>query len=146
MKDFRNRVYTLYKSSEVELSQNDDFSFHLISRNGVKPDNDFRLYEFGEGIYTKDVNSSEITNAFSVETYASYKGIIWQVDRQNAELLRLSTSTDPQLPQVKMIGRGWYEIWVDKKEIDRIWEERKASSLPIPFPSQISPIKEITLD
>lgn len=137
MKELRNRVYTLYNGAEVELSENDDKSYHLISRNGILPDNSFQEYEIGGSIFIKDVERHEVTNAFSVETFASYQGIIWQVDRKDNDRFRLSTGSDPKLPDVKMVSQGWYEIWVNQENIEKLWEVRKESWYDLPFPDSI---------
>ncbi len=137
MKELRNKVYTLYNSAEVELSENDDKSYHLISRNGIRPDSRFQEYQDGEGIFIKDVDRNEITNAFSVETFASYQGITWQVDRKDSDRFRLSTGSDPKLPDVKMVSQGWYELWVNQESIEKLWEVRKESWFDLPFPDSL---------
>jgi hypothetical protein len=146
MKEFRNRVYTIYNNVEVELSQNEDNSYHLISRNGVKPDETFQSYSLGEGIYTKDVAQHEILNAFSVQTFANYKGFTWQVDLQDGEKVRLSIGNNPGLPDSNMISQGWYEIWVSKSDIEKLWEERKDAWFEVPFPQNFPRYRELKLD
>lgn len=137
MKELRNKVYTLYNRAEVELSENDDNSYHLISRNGIRPDSQFQEYQIGGDIFIKNVERHEVTNAFAVETFASYRGIIWQVDRKDGDRFRLSTGSDPNLPGVRMISQGWYELWVNEEEIDKLWETRKESWYDLPFPDSI---------
>jgi hypothetical protein len=77
-----------------------------------------------KGIASKE----QVTNAFSVYTYAKYKSYIFQADKLD----------------LNMIDRGWYDIWVPVGEIESIWEERKESGYNLPFPENIEKRKEIT--
>lgn len=142
----RNWIYTKYRDIEVEVSQNPNSVYNLIARNGIRPDESFQLAIGTSDVFVKSVSLSEIENAFDVNTYADYKGKIWQVDRIQNGKVRLSTSEDPLIPEAKMVDRHWYEIWVNLNDIDKIWEERKKSSLNLPYPAGLPAYQELDIN
>jgi hypothetical protein len=134
----RNATYTLIDGAEIQLSRNEDGSFRLISREGLRPDLGFELYSQGKGIYFKNVSSDAVQNAFLVQTFALYGDVVWQVDRIEDGKIRLTRTDNPNLPNVIMKDRDWFEISIPPSEAQRIWEERKISGYGLPFPEGIA--------
>jgi hypothetical protein len=134
----RNATYTIYNGYDLRFTQNTDGTFHLISSNGIKPDSDFKLYSKSEGIYTKDVDAKEITNAYMVETFAIYAGLEWQVDKLVEGKIRLTRSEETILPNVKMVDRDWFEVWIPVEIASRVWEKRRPTGYQLPYPSSVA--------
>src|ERR1044072_7587176 len=130
----RNQIYTKFDDVEVELGRLRNGDFHLISRHSIQPDATFHPIEGADGFYVKNVLATDIENSYKVETFAQYAGHKWQVDRKDGDKLRLSIGYNVDLPDVKMVDRGWYETWVEKKKIEKLWEERSDSGYNFPYP------------
>ncbi|HTF03858.1 MAG TPA: hypothetical protein VK826_07520 [Bacteroidia bacterium] len=142
----RNATYTLYNGLEVELGSLDEYQYMLLHRGKNKPDNSFVLVSTSPDVFEKLVPKGQITTAFIVYTYASYKGHKWQVDRKENNKLRLSIGEPVDVPGLKMISQGWYEIWADASEVDKVWEEREPSGYPLPFPENLPKYMELSID
>jgi len=142
----RNYVYTVYHGQELELRDTDDDHYYLIYRGRYRPDESFFPSEMAAHVFKKLIKKNLVNSAFSVTTYASYNGHKWQVDRKENNKLRLSIGEPVDVPELKMVSQGWYEIWVDGSEIDKVWEEREQSGYPLPFPENLPKYVELSID
>lgn len=77
-------------------------------------------------IYIYKVTSEEITSIFAISTKVIYKGYQFGVMSEKEDQLLLFTGNYDAYKQLKMdvAGKCEYEKWVDKKDIDRVWEVR----------------------
>ena len=143
----KNYNYSIYKGIEVEITQNPNGDFMLIFRGANPPDTTFFLAQGCKDVYNKIILRGEVTNAFSVSTYALYKNFKFQVDRFENGKYRLSTSDTKIYVALNLhfVDRGWYDIWVDKNEIQKMWEERKPSGYGFPFPEGMKKVEEIEI-
>lgn len=144
----RNSTYTVCNNKEFELSIDSEGNFVLYSFNDLCDGVNFHEVIGRPGLLKGNVNKTQITNAFSVSTYAKYKSYIFQVDRFENGRFRLSTDDHKVYKKLglNMVDRGWYDTWVSSSEIESIWEERKLSGINLPFPKNIEKRKEIQLD
>jgi hypothetical protein len=90
------------------------------------------------------VKKEEIESGYLVSTYALYKNYKLQVDKFENGKYHLSTGDYSAYKKLKLhlVDRGWYDIWVDRNEIEKIWEERRPA-LDFPFPEGMKTIEEI---
>jgi len=146
----RNRTYTLYKGIQVELGRDMSNNFKLIYRGSSCPFTDFvkffSLDANGSEVFSKVIyHNEEITNAFSVTTYALYKGFKFQVSNKKNEIFQLTTGDENAYRQLDLefIDRGYYLKWVHKSDIEKMWEERKKAGYDLPMPEGIKEVQEI---
>lgn len=119
--------------------------FSLIFEGTICPYLDFKKY--AEGIFVKQINKSDILNAFSYQTLAKYKNYIFQIDKIKEKKVLITTSEKVAFDELKLdfVDRGWYEKWVDVSELDEIWEERIPTDLGFPYPEGLPNKEEIKL-
>jgi hypothetical protein len=144
----RNNVYTVFNGQEVELYKNEKGLYYLIFRGINNIENGFMPVNVIENVFVRQCKiNDEITNGYEVNTYAEYKSFTFQVDRADENRLRLTTSEAQAYNELEleMIDRGWYEKWVNKNNIDKIWNQRKPSSYGLPMPDTVEPYKQISL-
>lgn len=144
----RNYTYTSYNGGVYELSV-DKNSFVLYHRGSPCPDPDFKKVENADEVYKKVIaDKREITNAFSVVSYATYKGYKFQIDKTDGEMIKLSTGDHNafQILKLDFVDRGWYETWVKISDIEKAWEERRPAGIDLPYPEGVEVITPIIFE
>ena len=146
--NIRNNTFTLINGNEFELSRDRYDRFVLYYRGNSCPDSTFVPIDDVDGVFKKIISDEkEITNAYSVSTYILYKGFKFQIDVEKNGMFRISTGDYQAYTTLNLdfIDRGWYEKWIPKSEIEKVWEERKPSGYDFPMPHGIEEIKEIVV-
>jgi hypothetical protein len=141
----RNQTYTIFNGIEIQLTRNPDGDYKLIYRGEIPPDGSFYAAKNANNVFCKIVEKKLITNAFTVITYALYKGYKFQVDNERGDLLEIVTSNDELLKKfnLQFVDRLYYLKWVNKSEIEKIWEERGPSGYDLPMPEGLNKIEDI---
>ncbi len=119
-------VYAIYKGEELKVIRLHSNRFKLISR---KP-----LIELGfqkisyTGAYEKKVAREEIETVYLVNSYALYKGYKVGVDNEDGEKISIFTGygRTGETLEMKKYDEDDYRAWVEKSEVEQIWEEREA--------------------
>ena len=126
MEEVRNSTYALYNGKEYNAHRPyRQTNIELVSSDPKDIDSGF--VEFSKGTYYKEVGPSEIESAYSVVSYALYKGTPFQIIKITGDSVLLYHS-GPSLQAedlgFKMVDRFEYEKEVDRREIEKMWEER----------------------
>lgn len=120
--------------------------FTIVYEGSNCPYSGFKKYS--DDIFIKQINKSEILNAFSYQTLAKYKGFTFQIDKIKEPQVLITTSDKIAFEKLNLdfVDRGWYEKWVEISELDEIWEERKQSELGFPYPKGLPEIEKLKLN
>ena len=104
--------YTKYKGEEYRV-------FNYEDLNNVEIMN----LKTEEIIY---VDRKELEDIFYIDTWCIYKGEKLQVMKEKGDKLLISGYNDRvgKMFNMKLIERGIYELWVDKKDVERVFERR----------------------
>ena len=133
-------AYVIYNNLEYELSgYDDDGKVIIISFNLDDLNKGFALDEAypREGVFIKSVDRREITAGYSMENSCSYKGYKFQVvmESELGDEMLINTCDQEVYKKLKFDMRepGMYEKWIDIKELDKIWSEKKPmGAYPMP--------------
>lgn len=117
--------YCIYEGNEYIISKLDDGMYKLISRN--KNDLNRGFKETFPKVYVKIVSLKEITSAYSVSTFCKYKGYRFQIVREKDEKILIHTGDYNLYQQLDLdfVEKGAYDKWVDRDEIEELWEEKE---------------------
>lgn len=128
---FKNGPHVIYNNLEYKLTGYDDGKVKIVSFNPDDLNNGFtqiKFYPNGIG-YFKYVNRNEITAGYSIENSCSYKGYKFQVviESELGDEMLIHTCDHEVYKKLKFDMRepGMYEKWIDIKELDKIWSEKK---------------------
>ncbi len=79
------------------------------------------------GDFVKKVTIDELEQAYSVTTRGVYKGISYALILEEDSKVLIVEDDESRAKQFgfKFVERGVYEKWVDKNELERIWEEKE---------------------
>ena len=125
----RNDIYTEYNSKEYRTFKIKDGLFVLVSKDKQDLDNGFFPYEGDNSIYVKNVKRKELGDINSIKTYADYKGRKYAVRTEKDDKILISEMSNGYYAEnvlnMKRVGTMEYEMWVDKKDVERIYEEKK---------------------
>ncbi|HEU4718615.1 MAG TPA: hypothetical protein VFU15_12310 [Bacteroidia bacterium] len=141
----RNFEIALYCDQEFEITESNNEHYKLIYHGSISPGFGFYPSPKWPNIFVRQINKSDIKSGYQASTFANYKGFKFHVDRYENEKYRLTTGDEKVYAQLhlNMIDRGWYEIWVDKSEIEKMWEERKPSGYGFPMPEGLKKTQEL---
>ena len=123
----RNDIYAIYKGKEYEVGAMNSDIVSLRSYDPSDVSDGFSLYK--GVVYIKRVHRSELEEIYRISTYAEYKGIKFQVIKEDGDKILLSNLIGDyrvfESLGMKMVDKGVYEKWVDKSDVTRIYEEKK---------------------
>ncbi|MBP2644512.1 MAG: hypothetical protein H6Q67_2399 [Firmicutes bacterium] len=128
--------YAVYKGSDYHVSQREDGRYRLFLRageegvakavaNGFTPDPE------NFGVYEKVVDRDQITTAYTVTTYAMYKGYKFQAIEKKDGKVEISSGDYGLFHDkykelgLEMVDRGVYEKRVGRSELEKIWEVKR---------------------
>jgi hypothetical protein len=121
----RNGMYAIHLGIEYEVRVKDANSFILRSTNSSDvSSNGFYL---NKGMnYVKSVQRSELKEVYRISTIAEFKGVKFQVIKEDGDNLLLSTMNGDYRVFEKlgmdMVDRGVYQKWVSKNDITLLQE------------------------
>jgi hypothetical protein len=136
--------YTRFENREYRLYQTNEGKFGIVLRTSTPHVPGFHKVE--EGLYHKVLGKNElVTNAYFIRTYARYKGFDFQVESYvNRKYLLVTDNYDMyQLLDLEQRERGVYQIFLDKSQIERMWEVRSKSYFNLPMPEGLKEIEEV---
>lgn len=116
----------IYKGIEFNISRMDNGMFELYTNDAGSKKIGFVETKY-PGIYSLIVNRAEITTAFSITKHARYKGFVFEVMEEDEDKVLISTGDTSVCEKLQMdsIDRWDYRKWVNKTDIEEIWEEKK---------------------
>jgi len=121
----RFEYYTTFYGKTYEVGILEDSSIILISENSSEIENGFE--EKYPGRFIKTVSRSDIGQIYSVHNYCTYKGYDFGIrtEKDNKVLLVCSNHElyKSKVLKLEMADRDMYQIWVDKDDLDKTWEE-----------------------
>ena len=120
----RSDTFAVYKDKEYWFVKKQDGFFHLVSMNPDDAENGFIPYH---EVFVKKVSRNEISHAYIVETYCTYKGyrFFMMLEKDVAAYIHTSDGILAKSLQMEMSEPFSYEMWVRLDELDSIWEERE---------------------
>mgnify|MGYP001561714888 CR=1 FL=1 len=116
-----------------------DGKVKIISHNSKDLNNGFALdkaYPM-EGVFIKFVDRSEITAGYGIMNRCIYKGYKFQVimESESGDKMLIHTCDQEVYKKLKFDMRepGMYQKWIEIKDIDKIWSEKKPiGNYPMP--------------
>ena len=123
----RNSKYALYRGREYEAAGGRDNMICLYSYNDDDTKDGFTLSRAGH--YYKIVHKSEIDEYYDITAIVKYMDHEFGIVRQEGDMLLLYNigGNGPLYSQLgfKQVNKGEWEGWVNIKDIQNIWEERR---------------------
>ena len=85
----------------------------------------FAKDKFGD--YIKKVTIDELEQAYSITTRGTYKGNTYTLILEEDSRVLIIEDDESRAKQYgfKFVERGVYEKWIDKNELESVWEEKK---------------------
>ena len=136
-------TYTVYKGYDLRLIEQNN-CYRLIYNGTNCPFDDFLAYT--ENVYYKDLQKTEIWNAFFIKTRGIYKGYQFDVCWLNLNNVIGIVTDDKQVYENLKLDfreRGVYQKEIHINELERLWEEYSLSSLNLPMPEGIPKVRFI---
>ncbi len=118
----RNDSYASYHGKEYRLAKIDG-SFELITNSCAEKG----FAPYTKDIYVKKIPTEDISHAYHVGTFCSFKGHRFAIWREENDILVIFTTDRDLLAPLNLleVERGVYETQVTPDELDSIWEERE---------------------
>jgi hypothetical protein len=95
----------------------------------------------------KGVKKQDIKGAYKSKTWVKVKGCTTLYERKKGDLITLGVrpSEDIDVLGAKEVDRGVWEVVVDRREIESVWEEREPY-LDFPFPEDIDRVVPLNVE
>jgi hypothetical protein len=142
----RQGEYTRFDNMDYELFRTREDKYKIVLRTTHPSVSGF--IKLGEGVFGKVIwDNNLITNAYYVQTYARYKDFDFQVESYVGQLYLLVTDSYEiyRRMNLEQRDRGVYQIYVDKTQIEKMWEVRSRSYFDLPLPEGLNEIEEVKL-
>ncbi|MRN53036.1 hypothetical protein [Paenibacillus monticola] len=122
----KNGIYAIYKGNEYEAGTKGANTIVLRSYNCNDISKGFSLYK--NILYTKNVERNEVEELYSISTIADFKGIKFQVIKEEGSTVLLSSiNGDYKVLEnlgLDMADKGVYQKWIDISELTSMHEEK----------------------
>lgn len=120
----RNGNYCIYNGIEYELSEDMDDNLIIFSENPSSLEEQGFIDQFNSGVYSKVVNTSELTKCYRITTKGKLNGKFVNISNENDNEYYVGTSN---ADIAKYIGaertdKYYYEKWVPKERVE-VFEE-----------------------
>lgn len=117
-------MFAIYNGKEYEVSPMGEDSYALISTDLKDLKQGFSQHFSGK--YIKNVKRDTLQELYFINTLALYRGHKFGVSAEKDDQLLIGTSDYELLEKFNLVfvDRGVYEKWVDKCDLEKIWEEK----------------------
>ncbi|MBC2008876.1 hypothetical protein HCA54_02520 [Listeria welshimeri] len=117
--------YTIYNNKEYKLIGDREGNTLLLTKDKDQTDDSFED-TYNSGVYTKQINKTDLDEIYDIMTKAKYHGGIAQIIGEEGNKYFLAT-TDAKVAKnlnFEMTRPGEYGSWINKDEIE-VFEEKK---------------------
>jgi hypothetical protein len=127
---FKSGLYAIYQDKEYRLFKLKDGNCRLISFDADDLANGFVKQD---GVYKKTISNLDLTTVYQIKTQIVYQGQqfeLGQVLKNQVQLVKKDCSSElaKQL-QLEKVDYREYEKWVDKDQLEDVWEEKSDGSM-----------------
>ena len=122
----RNGKFAIDNGKEYRCINRGKEKIVLISYESSDIDNGFERSNYLFNKYIKEMSIKDVEELYTVSTMAEYREDVFiAIEEDNEKLLLKSSARSYDLKSIGFveIDRGDFQKWVDKKYINRTWEE-----------------------